>query len=303
MFCLTATPGEGQDAQADRPDQPGITVPTEQDVSERERRPSSEDGAHKRAAAEPHNVPADQLRVQTKGLLDRITASQGNNETAIVGRFQLQTEYRDLHDNQAAWRNVARLDLPIGQKFIIRTDVPFYYAKFKPGDASNTWVSGLGDIFIRIGVLVYNSPGLKLFAGSDVIFPTANSDETGRDKYSVGPGIAISAPVPEWGMVLFWRFQQVVSVGGNPSTQDVDYTRLRFRFVKPLPNGWWVHAEPELRIDWTNGAKTAVLSEFEIGLKLDVHWRLFMRPAVGIWGDTVPGSYDWFIRIGVRYMF
>jgi len=28
-----------------------------------------------------------------------------------------------------------------------------------------------------------------------------------------------------------------------------------------------------------------------------------VRPAVGFSGDGVPGSYDWFIRIGVRYMF
>ena len=43
--------------------------------------------------------PADRLHVVFQQLLDRITASNGNNETAIVGRFQLQTEYREVRSN------------------------------------------------------------------------------------------------------------------------------------------------------------------------------------------------------------
>lgn len=298
MLCLSASPGWGQDPRPEQPEESGPAGQTEQGAPPTGgREPETPQTSH------PLMRPVDLLRAQAQQLLDRITAENGNNETAIVGRFQLQTEYRDLHGNQAALRNVARVDLPIGQKFLIRTDVPFYYAKFNPSDASNTWVSGVGDIFVRMGALVYDTPGLKLLAGGDVIFPTANTDETGRSKYSVGPGIAISAPVPELGVMLFWRFQQVVSVGGDPSAQDVDYTRLRFRFSKPLSANWWVHAEPEIRIDWANGAKTAVLSQFEIGRKLDNHWRLFMRPAVGVTNNDVPGAYDWFIRLGVRYMF
>lgn len=297
MLCLTATQGWGQDSQPDRPEESGPAGQTEQNAPPTdEREPGTQ-------PASPVNPETNPLRAQEQRLLDRITAGNGNNETAIVGRFQLSTEYRDLHGNQAAVRNVARVDLPIGNRYLIRIDVPFYNAKFNQNDASNTWVSGVGDIFIRVGALVYDRPGLRLFAGSDVIFPTANTDETGANKYSVGPGIAVSAPVPEWGVMLFWRFQQIVSVGGDPSAQDVDYTRLRFRFAKSLSPNWWVHAEPEIRIDWTNGAKTSVLSQFEIGRKLDDHWRLFMRPAVGVTNNDVPGAYDWFIRFGVRYMF
>jgi hypothetical protein len=248
-------------------------------------------------------VPVDLLREQAQRLLDRITAENGINPTAIIGRFQLQTEYRDLRDSRAQWRNVARADLPIGERFLIRTNVAYYNAAFKPSDPSHTWQSGLGDVYVRLGALVYDTPALRLFVGGDVIFPTADNDELGRSKYSVGPGFAVSAPVPEWGMALFWRFQHVVSVGGDPSEADVDYSRFRFRFARPLSETWWVHAEPEVRIDWTNGARTAVLSQFEVGRKLDDRWRLFMRPAVGLTRTDVPGSYDWLVRFGVRYMF
>jgi hypothetical protein len=319
MLCLAAPLGWGQEPQledlppevsgqkkksAGGAEPPGQTKQGIPPTDGHEGRTESEGGEPEAPQTRhPLMFPVDLLRAQVQRTLDRITAENGNNATAIVGRFQFQTEYRDLHGNRAALRNVARLDLPIGERFLIRTDVPFYYAKFNPSDASNTWVSGVGDIFVRMGALVYDTPGLRLFAGGDVIFPTANTDETGRSKYSVGPGIAISAPLPEWGVMLFWRFQQVVSVGGDPSAQDVDYTRLRFRFAKPLSPDWWVHAEPEIRIDWANAAKTAVLSQFEIGRKLDGHWRLFMRPAIGVSGNDVPGAYDWFIRFGVRYMF
>lgn len=299
VFCLAATPAWGQSPQPDRPEESGPAGPTEQGSSPTDgREPEAPQTSH------PLMLPVDLLRAQAKQSLDRITAENGNNETAIVGRFQLQTEYRALRDtNQVQWRNVARADLPIGERFLIRTDVPFYNARFTPSDASNTWTGGLGDVFIRMGALVYHTPGLKLVVGGDVIFPTAEQDELGQNKLSLGPGFAISAPLPQWGIMLFWRFQQIVSVGGDPSQRDVDLTRLRFRFAKPLSPNWWVHAEPEIRLDWTQKGKTALLSQFEIGRKLDHHWRLFMRPAVGFSGDNVPGAYDWFIRFGVRYMF
>ena len=309
MLCLAAPLGWGQEPQLeDLPPEvsgqspqkkPGVPTP-----DSREGRAAPEGSEPEAPTGHPLLHSLDQLvHAQAQRLLDLTTAGNGDNATAIIGRFQLQTEYRDLNGNLAALRNVARVDLPIGQKFLIRTDVPFYNAKFNPSDASNTWVSGVGDIFVRMGALVYDTPGLKLFVGGDVIFPTSDEDELGRKKYTLGPGFAVSAPIPEWGAVLFWRFQHVVSVGGDPSTQDVDYSRFRFRFAKPLSEDWWVHAEPEIRIDWANGAKTAVLSQFEIGRRLDEHWRLFMRPAIGVSGNDVPGAYDWFIRFGVRYMF
>lgn len=299
MLCLTAAPGWGEGSKPDRLEESGLAGRPEQSGGATPGTP-----AEPPPARHPLMVPVDLLREQAQRTLDRITAENGTNETAIVGRFQLQTEYRDLRDsNQAQLRNVARFDLPIGDRFLVRTDVPFYNARFTPSDASSTWSGGLGDVFIRMGALVYDTPGLKLFAGGDVIFPTSESDELGTNKYSLGPGIAISAPVPEWGMVTFFRFQHIVSVGGDPGEKDTELTRLRFRFSKPLSENWWVHAEPEVRIDWNSKATTAVLSQFEIGRKLDHHWRLFMRPAVGITGNDVPGAYDWFIRFGVRYMF
>jgi hypothetical protein len=299
MLCLTAASGWGQGSKPDRAEESGQAGRPEQSAPPTaEREPEAPQTGH------PLVRLADSLRAQAQRTLDRIAAENGNNETAIVGRFQVQTEYRDLRDsNQALLRNVARFDIPIGDRFLIRTDVPFYNARFTPSDASSTWSDGLGDIFIRMGALVYDSPGMKLFAGGDVIFPTSEQDELGQNKYSLGPGIAISAPVAEWDLMTFFRFQHIVSIGGDPSEKDVDLTRLRFRFSKSLSENWWVHAEPEVRIDWNSKASTAVLSQFEIGRKLDHHWRLFMRPAVGITGNDVPGSYDWFIRLGVRYMF
>jgi hypothetical protein len=311
VYCLSASPGWGQEPQLkDLPPEvsgqspqkkPGVPTP-----DSREGRAAPEGSEPEAPPQTGHSLlhSVDLLvRAQAQRLLDLTTAGNGDNATAIVGRFQLQTEYRDLRGNQAILRNVARVDLPIGERFLIRMDVPFYNARFTPSDASHTWTGGLGDVFIRLGARVYNTPALQLFAGSEVVFPTSDEDELGRKKYSLGPGIAISAPIPEWGAMLFWRFQHIVSVGGDPSEKDVDQTRLRFRFAKPLSANWWVHAEPEIRIDWTNGAKTAVLSQFEIGRRLDDHWRLFMRPAVGVTNNDVPGAYDWFIRFGVRYMF
>ena len=296
VSILMVAPGWGDEPSLERLHEAQRTTPANVDASTTQEPETTAPGLGL--------SPKERLRLLTQRFLDRITSSQGTNATAIIGRFQVQTEYRDLRaGDQAEWRNTARVDLPIGRRFLIRADVPYYNARFDQSDPSHTWVSGLGNAFIRMGALVYDAPALKVFAGGDVGFPTADSGELGNEKYTLGPGFAIGAPVPDWGIMLFWRFQQVVSVGGDPDTREVDYSRFRFRFVKPLSEDWWVHAEPEVRIDWTRGARTAVLSQFEIGRKMDKHWRLFTRPAVGFSGDHVPGTYDWFIRFGVRYMF
>jgi hypothetical protein len=43
--------------------------------------------------------------------------------------------------------------------------------------------------------------------------------------------------------------------------------------------------------------------EFEVGKRLDEHFRAWVRPAVGLWGAGIPGAYDWFTQVGIRYIF
>ena len=67
--------------------------------------------------------------------------------------------------------------------------------------------------------------GIYSFGGRRYHFPQAGSSDLGRGKYQIGPGIAVSIPVFELNSIVFPTFQQITSVGGDPSRNDVSYTR------------------------------------------------------------------------------
>jgi hypothetical protein len=66
---------------------------------------------------------------------------------------------------------------------------------------------------------------------------------------------------------------------------------------------WWAYIQPRWIVDWTKSNKTALNMEFEGGRKLGEQYRVWVKPAVGFWGDGVTGSYNWQLEAGVRYMF
>ncbi|WP_146216246.1 hypothetical protein [Nitrospira lenta] len=233
-------------------------------------------------------------------LLKLRTGDLGINGTAIVGRAQLSTEYRDRRDGSAQLEHVASVAVPIGSRLLFRADVPHRFDFHPTGRSSQ---SGLGDIFFRVGGQVWKTPALTVLAGTDIILPSASHSDLGRGKYQVGPGVHLAIPLAGLNSVMQPVVQHIVSIGGDPSRRDVNYSRVRIGFDSPWRQDWWTTIEPNLFIDWTQKSKTAMNLEFEIGRKLGDHFRLWLRPAVGLWGAGVPGAYDWFTQVGARYMF
>lgn len=244
----------------------------------------------------------DALRTMSTRLLNVVTADNGQNGAAIVGRAQLSGEFRDRRDGSVQFENVARVDVPLGERVLLRADLPFL--RLDSQTSGSTSVTGFGDLSVRLGGQVWRTPGFTVLAGGDIIFPTAGSSELGRGKYQVGPGVAASIPVPELNSVVFPSFQYIASVGGDPSRNDVSYARFRASFDTPwFNNQWWTSFEPNLFVDWTQKSKTAMNLEFEVGKRLGEHVRAWVRPAVGLWGTGVPGAYDWYTQVGIRYIF
>jgi hypothetical protein len=161
----------------------------------------------------------------------------------------------------------------------------------------------LGDLLIRIGARLVERPGFSFFAGTDVIFPTGHEEDLGRGKYLVGPGVAAEVPIPEINTLFSLLVQHFQSVGGDPSKRDVNFTRFRPKVNTVWSEQWWTILEPTWIVDWTRSNKTALNLEFEVGRKLGEHYRAWVRPGTGLWGDNVIGSYDWQLEVGVRYMF
>lgn len=311
---MPTLPVLAQDLDLDLPEEsgPAGVQPAQPSIGKKDAKvPQEEEPVAKAAPEEPKEAPqVEYERRPAKRLLSNISnrllnvlsGDLGANGTAIIGRFQISGEYRNRRDGSAQVENVERLDIPLGDRLIFRTDVPF--VGFDPGVSGSTSVSGLSDISARLGGQIWTRPAFTAFFEGQVVFPTASDPDLGRGKYLFVPGLTFSIPIQSLDTVFLPVVQQFISVGGDPSRQDVRYTKLSMEFTTTWANNlWWTTIEPGLYVDWTQKGKTAMNLEFEVGRRLDDHFRVWLRPAVGLWGTGVPGAYDWFTQFGIRYMF
>lgn len=310
---MTTLPVLGQDLELDVPEesgpagvQPPPAVPgkptAEAKPDETPTAESVREAPQEAPQVEPRRRPLrEAISTMASRLLNLQTGDLGINGAAIIGRAQLSTEYRDRRDGSIQLENVARVDVPITDRFLLRADVP--HLGFDPNTAGGSTQSGFGDISFRVGGQVWRAPEFMVLAGTDIILPSASHPDLGRGKYQVGPAVAVAIPIAGLNSIMQPVAQQVVSLGGDSSRQDVNYSRMKIGFDTPWGQNWWTTVEPNFFIDWTQKAKTAMNLEFEVGRKLGEHYRVWLRPAVGLWGTGVPGAYDWFTQVGIRYMF
>ncbi len=244
----------------------------------------------------------DALSKMADRLLNILATDNGTNRTAIIGRVQLSSEYRERRDGSFQLEAGGRVDIPLGDRFIFRTDVPFLW--FDPQQSGSTSLSGLGDVSARIGGKIWERPEFTALLEGQVVFPTASDANLGRGKYQFVPGLTLSIPIQRLDTLFLPAVQQTISIGGDPSRNDLNFTKLSLEFTTPWANNqWWTTIQPDLYVDWNQKGKTAMNMEFEIGKRLGQHFRAWLRPAVGLWGTGVPGAYDWYVQIGIRYMF
>ena len=257
--------------------------------------------AQDRHPTDSESQAAAEQQVEHKKLLDILTAENGTNPTAIVGRFQLSNTYANLTGGAQSNDTVFRIDLPLAPNWLFRVDVGAGWDM--PNEPGITDRFGLDDLLVRTAWRFYESPHVNLLVGADAIFPTATDAQLGRGKYEVGPGFAASVPIPPLKSTFLLVAQQFVSVGGDPSRQDIDFTGLQFQLNTVWSKEWWTLLEVDFNMDWQRSAKTGAALETEVGRRFGHHWRAWFRPGVGLWGHDVRGTYDWSAQFGVRYMF
>ena len=241
------------------------------------------------------------LREQMAQLLEILSAENGTDPTAIVGRFQLSNEYRDLTRGRLRDDLTPRVDIPLAPSVLLRVDMPFQWAD--PNLSSGATFVGTSDMLVRVGWRFLYTPVYRLFAGSDFIFPTASNDNLGEGKYEVAPGGGFSLSIPEIKSVLASIAQNFKSVGGDPSRPDIDVARLRTELNTLWSQYWWTLLRSTVHVDWNQHAKSGMTLDLEMGRRLDKHWRIYAMPGVGLWGNDVKGDYEWKVEFGVRYMF
>jgi len=232
----------------------------------------------------------------------KLAAKFGVDPTAIVGRVQLFSEYADL-DPSGSRRDVTlRVDLPWRKNWLLQTILPFDRL-IDPDRSGIPSASGVGDLTVNFLWRAYNTPEYAFLVGVASSFPTATDDRVGSGKYTVGPLLVTARYLPLIKSFLFGALTHQLSVGGDPSRKDVQLTGAVAQINTIWAEKWWTTVQGLWLVNWELNEKTSMKMEFELGRNFISTWGAYVRPGVGIWGQSAPGTYNWNVEVGVRYVF
>ncbi len=276
-------------------------------------------GPHVREAGPGLESPQDEqarfkrienVRRQLKRALAVLSAENGTDPTAILGQISPRTRYQSRSSDQRV-QEILRVTVPISPDWLVRVDAPFTYLDPKnPNDKS---VAGLSDIRMRLGGRVLHVDDGSIFIGTEIYFPTATNAELGGNEFRVGPALIGSYQMPDWRSTTYMWVEYLTGVTGqiggrfhgglSADDSSTSELRVRNRFNTIWTETWWSFVESRLFVDFDKNAKTGAVLLFEGGRRLDKHWRVYLRPEVGLWGKDLPGAFDYGVELGVRYMF
>jgi len=196
---------------------------------------------------------------------------------------------------------------PTGSVSMLRLDIPF------PDDRSDFLGSPfnprLGDIKVRAKTAAFDAGGLPLWTFLELTFPTADPETLGQGKYQVSPGVDSSLPLGSFKLgstshkVSFAPLiQQVVSVAGDPTREDINYTKLELA----LRDVWLNYAlKLTLKpvIDWEQDGATGAVTELEGRMSFGRGWAAALMLGHRTWGGSVPSTYGTRVEVTLARTF
>ncbi len=138
-------------------------------------------------------------------------------------------------------------------------------------------------------------------AGSELILNTATKDALGTGKNVIAPLIYASIDLPQYNSVAFPFLQHYVTLGGDDTRPDVDYTSIKSAFLTRWPNLAYTIVEPQVIVDHERADKVGMTLEGEVGRFLNRDTAFWVRAGLGLFGDNLPQVYDWKFEIGIRF--
>jgi len=252
----------------------------------------------------------EEVRRRLNRALETLSAENGTDPTAVIGQLSPRTRYQSREKDQRV-QEIFRATLPLSPTWLLRVDAPFTYLDPKASDEKS--VAGLGDVRVRFGGRVLHADNGSILLGTEIYFPTATNPRLGSGEFRVGPTLVGSYHLADWRSTTYMWMEYLTGVSGqigggfnggvradDSSTSEV---RIRNRFNTVWTETWWSFVESRFFIDLEKNSKTGAVLVFEGGRRLDKHWRVYLRPEVGLWGRSVPGAFDYAVELGVRYMF
>ena len=190
---------------------------------------------------------------------------------------------------------------------LVRVDIPF--VDEKNGDPLTPH---LGDIVFKLETVPWDLGVTKWQALLETTFPSAQPESLGTGKYQLTPGTEIWVPIwssvvtigpPVWQTGVKPLVEQFVSVAGDPSRADIDYTQMEF----PLEGSWnWkvsLKLNPKFMVNYVGGVSSGAVFEFEPRWYINRRWELDLTLGHLLWGAGTPGTYQKKVEFSVWFNF
>jgi hypothetical protein len=187
----------------------------------------------------------------------------------------------------------------------LRLDIPLPDEKTDfEGDPFNP---RLGDVKLRAKFRPLQSGQYTFPYFVEMTFPTADPESSGSGKYQLNGGIRMIVPFtlpvaqPKNHKAQFeTEVSQTVSVAGDESRKDINYTKLEFTFYNVWRQSYTMKLKLKPSVDWIQDGKTGSVGEVEGGLFFAKHWRMWLMLGRRLTGpEGIKGTYDKRLELGL----
>lgn len=248
------------------------------------------------------DTPEERARLAAEGKrLSDSAASFGVDPTAMIGFYQLLYGHNAFTNNLHSDAVTATARVPITPNWIFQASVPYLWTD--PNQPKGSTMNGVSDVTTRTGGRVYKNEYVALLVGLDASFPTASEKPLGTGKYTLGPVVALSAPLARLRSTFYLVAEDFNSVGGDPSRADLHFTQVQAIAYTLWTERFLTGAVMTWDVDWNNRRKTSMNLLGDFGYRLTNHWILFGGPGVGVMGRDTFLGLDWTVQAGVRWVF
>jgi hypothetical protein len=220
----------------------------------------------------------------------------GTDPSKLINRVEINPVYLDTPGPGSLFTTNFKLDVPLTKTFALALEAPVSYASGYPAPLEDQF--GLGDVFLR-GRNVFSFEKSSLIVGAEFGLDTSTDPLLGTGKWQLNPSLAYVHYLSNE-LLLVGAVKQRIGFLGDSGRDDLNSTELRFIGIYIHPQGRWLQADYQPKIDWNNGSRVSHLLEFEAGTMLSASTGLSLRAGVGLGENR---DRDWSVGLGFRFLF
>lgn len=225
------------------------------------------------------------------------------------GRIELKRQNTERGTTDESTKTTLRIESFFkGPIRLLRVDLQF--PDEKTSFEGQPFNPRLGDIKVRVGFQPLKASDFSFPSFIEVTLPTADPDSLGSGKYQLSAGLRMLTPVSlplvdhaSHTSVFEAEVQQVNSIGGDPSRNDINYTKFEFTLYDIWCKKYTLKLKLKPTVDWMKDEAGAVF-EVEGGLLFARNWRTWLMVGRRISGPSgVSNTYGKRLEIGVARTF